>query len=132
MPQLSESTALAVLRVATGLLVFSHGVRKVVQGPVEAVGRQLVAQGFPASFAYVVTLGELAGLALALGWHSRLAAAVVAATLWGIVLWVQFGLWHRVGTGAGVPLEFPVSLGITATLLALVPSTRWSLGRRRR
>jgi len=133
MPQLSESTALAVLRIATGGLVFVHGVRKVVTGPVEAVGRQMVAHGFPASFAYVVTLGELAGLALALGWFSRLAAAAVAVTMWGIVLWVQLGLAGRIGTGAGVPLEYPVLIAITATLLALLPSTRWSLrgGRRR-
>jgi uncharacterized membrane protein YphA (DoxX/SURF4 family) len=132
MPQLSESTALAVLRITTGLMAFTHGVRKLVLGPVEAIGQPLVAQGFPASFAYVVTLGELAGLALALGWYSRLAAAAVAGTMWGIVLWVQLGLWHRIGTGGGVPLEFPLLLAITATLLALVRATRWSLARRRR
>ena len=133
MPQLSESTALAVLRIVTGCLVFTHGVRKVVTGPVEAIGRPLVAHGFPASFAYVVTLGELAGLALALGWFSRLAAAVVAATMWGIVLWVQLGLAGRIGTGGSVALEYPLLIAITATLLALLPPTRWSLrgGRRR-
>jgi putative oxidoreductase len=132
MPQLPESTALAILRIVTGLLVFAHGVRKVVQGPVEAIGRQMVAQGFPASFSYVVTLGELAGLLLALGYYPRIAAAVVAGTLWGVVLWVQLGLWPAIGTGRGVPLEYPVLLAITATLLALVSSTRWSLGRGRR
>ncbi len=92
----------------------------------------MVAQGFPASFAYVVTLGELAGLLLALGYYPRLAAAVVAVTMWGVVLWVQLGLWPGIGTGRGVPLEYPVMLAITATLLALVQSTRWSLGRGRR
>jgi uncharacterized membrane protein YphA (DoxX/SURF4 family) len=131
MPKLSESSALSALRIATGLLVFPHGVRKLIQGPVAAIGAQLVAHGFPASFAYVVTAGELAGLALALGLYPRAAAAVVAATMWGIVFWVQLGLAGRFGTGSGVALEYPVLLALIATILTIVPATRWSLGRKR-
>jgi len=131
MPKLTESTALAVLRIATGLLVFPHGVRKLLHGPVAAVGKQLAAHGFPPSFAYVVTAGELAGLFLALGLFSRAAATAVAMTMWGIVTWVQFGLLGRAGTGASVPLEYPLLLAVVATLLAVVPPTRWSLDRRR-
>jgi putative oxidoreductase len=131
MPKLSESSALAVLRIATGALVFPHGVRKLIQGPVVAIGRQLGAHGFPESFAYVVTAGELAGIFLALGLYSRVAAAAVALTMWGIVLWVQLGLLAKLGTGPGVSLEYPLLLAIAATLLAILEPTRWSLDRRR-
>ena len=131
MPQLSESSALAALRIVTGLLVFPHGVRKLIQGPVAAIGHQMTAHGFPASFAYVVTAGELAGVFLALGLYSRVAALAVAVTLWGVVIWVQLGLLTRVGTGPGVSLEYPLLLAVIATLLAMVPATRWSLDRRR-
>lgn len=128
--KLSDSSALALLRIVTGVLVFPHGVRKLIQGPVAAVGRQMLAHGFPESFAYVVTAGELAGLFLALGLYSRIAAAAVAATMWGIVIWVQLGLLGRVGTGAGVSLEYPFLLAVIATLLAALPPTRFSLDRR--
>lgn len=131
MPKLSESAALAALRIATGVLVFPHGVRKLIQGPVAAIGRQLVAHGFPASFSYVVTAGELAGIFLALGLYSRIAAAAVALTMWGIVIWVQLGLLTRIGTGQGVSLEYPALLAVIATLLAILPPTPWSLDRRR-
>jgi putative oxidoreductase len=131
MVKLSESTALAVLRIAAGLLVFPHGVRKLIQGPVAAVGKQMIAHGFPPSFAYVVTAGELAGLALAVGLYTRVAAVAVAATMWGIVIWVQGELVGRMGTGGGVPLEYPVLLAVLATVLALAPPKRWSLDARR-
>ena len=131
MPKLSESSALAVLRIVTGVLVFPHGIRKLIQGPVAALGHQMAAHGFPASFAYVVTAGELAGIFLALGLYSRIAAAAVALTMWGIVICVQLGLLTRMGTGTGVSLEYPLLLALLATLLAVLPPTRWSLDRRR-
>ncbi len=131
MPKLSDSSALALLRITTGVLVFPHGIRKLIQGPVAAVGRQMVAHGFPASFAYVVTAGELAGIFLALGLYSRIAALAVALTMWGIVIWVQLGLLTKVGTGPGVSFEYPLLLAVIATLLAALPPTRWSLDRRR-
>ena len=131
MPALKESTALAVLRIATGALVFPHGLRKLVTGPVAVIGKTLAAHGFPPWFAYVVTLGELVGGLLALGLYTRLSAATVALTLWGVIAFVQLPLLREVGTGRGVPLEYPVLLALTATLFVLVPSTKWSLGRRR-
>lgn len=131
MPKLSESSALSFLRILTGVLVFPHGVRKLIQGPVAAVGHQMTAHGFPQSFAYVVTAGELAGIFLALGLYSRIAALAVALTMWGIVIWVQLGLLTRLGTGAGVSLEYPLLVAVLATLLAVLPPTRWSLDRRR-
>ena len=129
-PKLSDASALAVLRIATGLLVFPHGVRKLLTGPVAAVGKSMVAHGFPAWFAYLVTAGELCGLLLALGIYVRYSAAAVALTLWGIVVFVQAPLLREWGTGRGVPLEYPELLALTATLFVFAPPKRWSLGKR--
>jgi putative oxidoreductase len=129
-PKLSDSSALAVLRIATGALVFPHGIRKLLAGPVAAVGKSMVAHGFPAWFAYLVTAGELCGVLLALGIYVRYSAAAVALTLWGIVVFVQAPLTADFGTGRGVQLEYPLLLALTATLFTLAPPTKWSLGRR--
>jgi putative oxidoreductase len=127
-----DSAALAVLRIVTGLLVFPHGVRKLLKGPVAAIGKSLTEHGFPESFAYVVTLGELAGLLLALGLYTRHAAAVVALTMAGIAVVVQRGLVWQIGTGKGVPLEYPLLLMVCAAVFVFVPARRWSLDARRR
>ncbi|HEY3495177.1 MAG TPA: DoxX family membrane protein [Polyangiaceae bacterium] len=125
-----DSTALSVLRILTGLLVFSHGLRKLLKGPVASIGKSMADHGFPESFAYVITLGELAGLLLALGLYTRYAAGIVALTLAGIVVVVQRGLIGQIGTGRGVPLEYPLLLLVLAALFVVVPARRWSLGRR--
>ncbi len=132
MPKLDAPRALALLRIAVGLLVFWHGVTKVLKGPVAAIGRQVAAHGFPESFAYVVTAGELAGLFLAVGLYSRLAAAFVAVTMLGIAGFVQVGLLASVGTGKGVPLEYPLLLAVCCLVLAIGPGTRWTLDALRR
>jgi putative oxidoreductase len=127
-----DSAALAVLRIVTGLLVFPHGVRKLLKGPVSAIGKAMAEHGFPESFAYVVTLGELAGLLLALGLFTRYSAALVALTMAGIALVVQRGLVWQIGTGKGVPLEYPLLLMICAAVFVVVPVRRWSLDAKRR
>jgi len=128
-PRPSDSTLLALLRVTVGALTFLHGVRKLVTGPVAAIGKSLVAHGFPAWFAYPVTLGELCGALLALGFYVRASAAAVALTMWGIVVFVQASLAGEIGTGHGVPLEYPVLLAIVATLFVFAPPARWTLRR---
>jgi putative oxidoreductase len=127
-----DSAALAVLRIATGLLVFPHGVRKLLKGPVAAIGKSMVDHGFPESFAYVVTLGELAGLPLALGLYTRHSAAAVALTMAGIAVVVQRSLFWQIGTGKGVPLEYPLLLMVAAAVFVFVPAPRWSLDAKRR
>jgi len=127
-----DSAALAVLRIATGLLVFPHGLRKLLKGPVAAVGKSMTEHGFPEFFAYVVTLGELSGLLLAIGLFTRQAAAVVAMTMLGIAFVVQRGLFWQIGTGKGVPLEYPLLLAVAAALFVFVPARRWSFDARRR
>ena len=131
--RLDPALALALLRITTGVLIFSHGVRKVVKGPVASIGRQIAAQGFPEWFAYLVTLGELAGLLLAVGLYSRLAGAAVALTMASIAVFTQLGTLRHFGSGKSVSLEFLVLLCLSAGLFVFLPSTPLSLdGRRRR
>ncbi len=132
MPRLDASTALAVLRITTGLLVFPHGVRKLIKGPVAAVGKQIAAHGLPEAFAYVVALGELAGILMVVGLYSRAASAVVALTMAGIALVVNSGQLAVIGTGKSLGFELTVLLAVAAALCALAPSTRFSLDARRR
>jgi putative oxidoreductase len=127
-----ELIALALFRVLTGALAFTHGLRKLIQGPVSAIGKAMSEHGFPPSFAYVVTVGELAGLLLAIGLFTRLAAAGVAATMLGIAVVVQSGLIPQIGTGRGVPFEYPLLLAVAAALFVVLPRTPLSLDARRR
>lgn len=132
MPRLDASTALAILRIATGLLVFPHGVRKLLKGPVTAIGKQMAAHGFPEWFAYLVTLGELAGLLMVVGLYTRVASAAVALTMLGIALVVNLGQLSAIGTGKSTGLELSLMFAVAAALCALVPTPRFSLGSRRR
>lgn len=132
MPRLDASTALAILRIATGLLVFPHGVRKLIKGPVAAIGGAMQEYGLPEVFAYVVVLGELAGLLMVVGLYTRLASAAVAATMAGIALVVNSEQLPMIGTGASTDFELSLLFAITAAVCALAPSTRFSLDARRR
>jgi putative oxidoreductase len=131
-PRLDASTALAVLRIATGALVFPHGVRKLIKGPVVAIGGAMREHGLPEVFAYVVVMGELAGLLMVVGLYTRLASAAVAVTMAGIALVVNLGQLGAIGTGKSTGFELSLLLAIAAALCALTPSTRVSLDARRR
>lgn len=126
----NEGRVLAGLRIVTGLLVFPHGVRKLLKGPVEAVGGSMIQHGFPEWFAWLVTLGELAGLLLAVGLFTRLSGAAVAATMGAIAFFVQAPKLAEIGTGAGVPLEYPILLAALGLAFALRPPREWSLDAR--
>jgi uncharacterized membrane protein YphA (DoxX/SURF4 family) len=132
-PRLDAATALAVLRIATGLLVFPHGVRKLIKGPVVAIGGAMRESGLPEVFAYIVVMGELAGLLMVVGLYTRLASAAVAMTMAGIALVANSGEFSVIGTGKSMDLELSLMFATAAALCALVPATRFSLdaGRRR-
>ena len=131
MPRLEPSTALALLRIATGLLAFPHGLRKLIKGPIAAIGGQMTAHGFPQWFAYLVVMGELAGLLMVVGLFSRFASVVVAVTMAGIALVVNRGEIPLIGSGDSLGFELSLLLAVAATLCALAPSTRFALDGRR-
>jgi putative oxidoreductase len=132
-PRLDPLTALAILRITTGLIAFPHGVRKLLKGPVAAIGSDMVEHGLPEAFAYVVVLGELAGLLMVVGLYSRLASAAVALTMGGVALVANWGEISAIGTGRSLGLELSLLLAIAAALCALTPSaSRFALDARRR
>jgi uncharacterized membrane protein YphA (DoxX/SURF4 family) len=133
MSRAHEPRALALLRIVTGLLVFSHGVRKLIAGPASAIGGVIAAKHlpFPGVLAWLVTFGELAGLALALGFKTRGAALAVALTMGSIVLFVQLGALTNVGTGSSVAAEYTLLLAILSFAFVIVGPATWALDKGR-
>jgi len=133
-PAMNPAAAIAMLRIVTGLLLIPHGVRKLLTGPARAIGGAIVARGlpFPDVLAWFVTIGELAGILLVLGVATRLAGLLVAFTMAGIVIFVQRDLLAELGTGASVPVEYPLLLTFLGAFFAGLGDTKWSVpfGRR--
>jgi putative oxidoreductase len=131
-PRLDAATALVVLRITTGLLAFPHGLRKLIKGPVAAIGKFIASQGLPEAFAYLVVLGELAGLLMVVGLYTRFASAAVAVTMASIAFVGSAGEIAHLGTGDSLGFELSLMLAVSAALCALGPSTKFSLDARRR
>jgi putative oxidoreductase len=133
-PAMNPGTAIASLRIVTGLLVTPHGIRKLLAGPPHAIGGAIAARGLPMPdvIAWLVTIGELAGILLVLGIATRAAGLLIAVTMAGIVIFVQRDLLGELGTGASVPAEYPVLLMFLGAFFAAIGETVWSVpfGRR--
>ena len=99
--------AAALLRIVMGVLFLAHAVWwKLLTAGMGHVVPWFVAQGYPAWFAWFVTLLELGGgIALVLGWRVRQVALILAALMAGIV-WQQFpNGWIYTATHGG--WEYP-------------------------
>lgn len=132
MPRIDPTIALAVLRISAGLVAFPHGLRKLVNGPVASIGGAIAAQGLPPWFAYVITLGELAGLLMAIGLFTRFASAAVALTMVSVAFGGNLSKAAMLGTGQSLGFELSLMLAVAATLCVLAPATRISLDALRR
>jgi uncharacterized membrane protein YphA (DoxX/SURF4 family) len=126
-PRIDPTIALAVLRITTGLLVFPHGLRKLINGPVASIGEYIATHGLPPSFAYVITFGELAGLLMVVGLFTRFASAAVALTMASIAFGGSLSEAAMLGTGESLGFELSLMLAVSATLCVLAPATRVSL-----
>jgi uncharacterized membrane protein YphA (DoxX/SURF4 family) len=134
-PAMNPGTAIAILRIVTGFLVFPHGIRKLLAGPTRAIGGSIAARGLPLPdvLAWFVTIGELSGILLVLGIATRAAGLLIAVTMAGVVLFVQRDLLGELGTGASIPAEYPLLLFFLGAFFAALGETVWSVpfGRRR-
>lgn len=86
--------ALSLLRFALGLIFFMHGAQKVLGwfgGPgLEATVGMMTKNGMPAVLAYLVSFGEfLGGIALMVGFLSRIAAIGIAIIMAGAIITVH-------------------------------------------
>lgn len=131
---------LLALRLALGLIFFLHGWEKLFGGGLSFVSQMLemVGWAFPAWLLLGVALVELVGgLALILGYGSRLAALVLAVEMVVVVVLFHARQGFFIDTVPSAPLaygfEFHVALvgGLICIALAGPGTPRLSLGRDR-
>ena len=116
-----------LLRLIVGLLLLLHGIAKIKGGPGDIL--TLVAQaGLPASFGYLVYLGEVvAPLLLIIGVWTRLAAIVVAINLIVAILLVHAGEFFELNEVGGWALELQGMYLVVALAIALLGAGRYSV-----
>ena len=106
-----------LVRVVAGLMLLPHGAQKLFGWfggyGVDATGQFFAAKlGLPASFALLAGLIEVfGGLALAAGFLTRAAAALVFALMAVAVIWVHLPIGYFWMTGG---LEYPLMWGLVA------------------
>jgi putative oxidoreductase len=133
-----KSPALAVIRVALGVVMFAHGAQKALgwfggNGPSGTIGFFDQALGVPAVLTVLVIAAEfLGGLGLMLGALGRVAAAGVIAVMLGAVglVHVQNGFfmdWS--GQQAGQGFEFHLLVVAMAVAVLLRGSGAFSVDR---
>jgi putative oxidoreductase len=124
----SDDTAKLVLRVALAVLLLFHGISKVIGG-VGFVSGALTKMGLPASFGYLVYIGEVvAPLMILLGIWTRAAALVVVINMIVAVLLVHTKQFFTMSPTGGWALELQGLYFITAIVVALQGAGRYSVG----
>jgi putative oxidoreductase len=117
-----------LLRLILGALILVHGIGKITGGPgvvLDVVHRA----GLPASFGYLVYIGEVvAPVLLIIGLWTRLAAIVIAINMLVAVLLVHAGQFFQLGDSGGWALELQGMYLIVALSIALLGAGRYSLG----
>lgn len=123
-----SDVAKLLLRLILGSLILVHGIGKITGGP--GIVLDVVHQaGLPASFGYLVYIGEVvAPLLLIIGLWTRLAAIVIAVNMLVAVLLVHAGQLFQVGDSGGWALELQGMYLIVALSIALLGAGRYSLG----
>ncbi len=115
-----------LLRVALGAMFLAHGLLKVLVFTLPGTAGFFASVGFPGFLAYIVAPAEiLAGVALLVGFRTRLIAALTVPILIGAAL-VHFGN----GWGFSAPnggWEYPVYLIVAAVAQSLLGSGAWAV-----
>lgn len=119
--------AALVLRLTLGAVLLAHGLLKLVVFTPAGTAAFFDKIGLPGPLAYLVIAAELvAGLAIIVGWRTRLFAAVIAPILFGSALPHMPNGW--VFSAAGGGWEYSAFLGLTAIALALLGGGRYAVG----
>lgn len=119
--------AALVLRLTLGAVLIAHGLLKLVVFTPAGTAAFFEKIGLPGPLAYLVIAIELvAGIAIVLGWRTRLFAIAVAPVLFGSALPHLPNGW--VFSAAGGGWEYSVFLGLHAVALALLGGGRYAIG----
>ena len=119
-----------LVRVAAGLMLLPHGAQKLFGWfggyGVDATGQFFAAKlGLPASFALLAGLIEVfGGLALAVGFLTRVAAAAVFGLMAVAIIWVHLPIGYFWMTGG---LEYPLMWGLVALAFVFRGGGRYSV-----
>ncbi|HYS54198.1 MAG TPA: DoxX family protein [Thermoanaerobaculia bacterium] len=134
-----SDTATLILRFACGLVFIPHGWSKVFgSGGVATFAQSLPSYGIPTVLGYVAAYSELVGgLLLIAGLLTRIAAALLAATMFVAAFVVQLPDALRDPDSAGKnkvfaairSIELPLSVLAAMLALVLLGGGRWSLDR---
>ena len=130
----SRSTAAdygtALLRLALGAMFLSHGLLKVLVFTLPGTAAFFASIGFPGFLAYIVAPAEvLAGVALLLGYRTRLVAALTVPILIGAASVHLGNGWSFSAPKGG--WEYPVYLIVAAVAQSLLGGGAWSVDKSR-
>lgn len=120
------AAATTLLRVTSGALLLTHGLIKLIVFTPAGTAGFFESIGFPGIAAYPVMAGEIGlGLAMILGFHSRLAALAALPILLGSII-------PHAGNGftfsnAGGGWEFPVFWSIVLVVQAMLGDGAYAL-----
>lgn len=120
------AAATTLLRVASGALLLTHGLIKLIIFTPAGTASFFESIGFPGIAAYPVMAGEIGlGLAMILGFHARLAALAALPILLGSII-------PHAGSGftfsnAGGGWEFPVFWSVVLVVQALLGDGAYAL-----
>lgn len=122
--------AALILRGSTGLLFLVHGLTKLVVFTPAGNAGYFESIGLPGGLGYLTILIEvLGGLALILGYHTRLVALLMVPVLLGAAYFGHgsngFGF-----SNAGGGWEYPVFWAIVMLALSLLGNGAWAIGRK--
>lgn len=121
-----------LLRISLGLVLLAHSVYlKLVVFTLPGTAQFFESIGLPGLFAYLVFAGEAAaGVALILGFQTRLASLLVIPILLGAT-WAHIGSgWVFSNSGGG--WEYPLFLTVTALVQAMLGNGAYALEFNRR
>lgn len=118
--------AALVLRLTLGTMLVAHGLLKVLVFTPEGTAKFFESIGFPGPLAYVVIAAEvLGGIALLVGYRTRVVAFALTPILFGSALPHLGNGWLFSSPGGG--WEYSVFLGFTAIAAALLGDGRYAL-----